>query len=58
MLYLENSLINKPEMESIKQNFINTNLNLKDFEKYYENLNNPEYFNLMVIIYLCIYNIM
>ena len=30
MLYLENALINKPEMEFIKQNFLNTNLSLKD----------------------------
>ena len=45
-------------MESIKQNFINTNLNLKDFAKFEENLHNLEYFNLMVIIYVCIYNIM
>ena len=58
MLYLENTLINKFEMESIKQNFLSKNLNLKHFEKFDENLHNPEYFNLMVTINLCIYNIM
>ena len=58
MLFLENALINKLEMESIKQNFLSKNLNLKNFEKFDENLHNPEYFNLMVTINLCIYNIM
>ena len=32
LIYLENALMNKLDMESIKQNFMSTNINLKDFE--------------------------